>query len=87
VSGDSVTETVTNSSGSEQEVASGVATAGSELASIIQEYRNNRPQLLRIRAGTPIGVFFTSAITDEADAEEVTGPFAPLQTNILNNNQ
>ena len=87
VSGDSVTETVTNSSGSEQEVASGVATAGSELASIIQEYRNNRPQLLRIRAGTPIGVFFTSAITDEADAEEVTGPFAPLQTNILNNTQ
>ena len=86
VSGDSVTETVTNSSGDEQEVASGIATAGSELSNIIQEYRDNNPQLLRVRAGTPIGILFTEAVTDEED-EEVTGPFAPLQTNLLNNNQ
>jgi len=86
VSGDSTTETVTNSSDNDQEVASGIATAGAQLSEIIQEHRDNRPQLLRIRAGTPLGIFFVEAITNEEDGEEVVGPYEQLQTlQILNN--
>jgi len=72
ISGDSTTETVTNTNDNDQEVAAGVATAGQELANIIQEYKDNRPQLLRVRSGTPLGVLFTDAVNeDDSDDEEV----------------
>ena len=79
VSGDSTTETVSNSNDNDQEVASGVATAGTELASIIQEYKDNRPQLLRVRAGTPLGILFTEAVDDEEDSREEVEETSPRQ--------
>ena len=79
VSGDSTTETVSNSNDSEQEVASGIATAGTELSSIIQEYRDNNPQLLRVRAGTPMGILFTEAVDDEDEDDEDVEIFDPAQ--------
>lgn len=85
ISGDGgVTETSSNDRDDDQEVASGVATAGQELSSIIQEIKENNPQLLRVRAGTPVGVLFVDAVTNEED-EEVGGPYQRLQNFQLNN--
>ncbi len=85
ISGDGgITETTSNSNDNDQEVASGVATAGKELSSIIQEIKDNNPQLLRVRAGTPIGILFVEAVTNDEDAEVIT-PAERLQNLQLNN--
>ena len=67
IEGDSVTQTTSNENDSDQEVASGIATAGSTLSEIINEYKDNRPQLLRVAAGTPLGIFFVDAVENEGD--------------------
>ncbi len=86
ISGDGgITETTSNTNDSDQEVASGVATAGTELANIIREIRDDNPRLLRVRAGTPIGVLFVDSVTNDED-EEVVGPLQALQTPLRNIN-
>lgn len=70
------TVTINNSDGStttqdtadrdnEQEVASGIADAGDALAEILDEMADNTQPLLRVRAGTPIGVLFVTPVVDE----------------------
>jgi intracellular multiplication protein IcmE len=49
----------------EQEVASGVAEAGEAFADIIDEMADRTQPLLRVRAGTPIGVLFVEPVVDE----------------------
>lgn len=78
VSGDTTTQTTSNNRDNDQEVASGVATAGKELSSILQEIKDNNPPLLRVEAGTPMGILFVDSVTDDED-EEVAGPYQKLQ--------
>lgn len=85
VSGDTTTETTSNDRDNDQEVASGIATAGRELSSVIQEIKENNPPLLRVRAGTPIGILFVESVTNDED-EEVTGPYQQLQNFQLRGN-
>ena len=80
IAGDSVTETTTNTNGNDQEVALGISRAGEELASILSEARENTPQLLRVRAGTPMGIFFVSAVSDRQtqNDSDTAGPFRAI---------
>lgn len=65
INGDSVTETTSTSNiDNDQEVASGLAKAGEELANILDEAVDSTEPLLRVRAGTPIGILFTSSVTN-----------------------
>lgn len=48
---------------SEQEVATGVEEAADEITQIIDEYADVQP-LIIIKAGTPIGIFFTENVVD-----------------------
>ncbi len=48
----------------DQEVATGVEEAAQEVSSIVDEYADVKP-LIIIKAGTPIGIFFTENVVDE----------------------
>jgi len=50
-------------------VALGVSRAGEELSGILNEIQDNNPQLLRVRAGTPIGILFVDSVTDGVGAD------------------
>lgn len=52
-----------------QEIGSGIAQAGDELASILDEEASKIRPMLRIANGTPIGVLFLSPVTDLDQAE------------------
>ena len=69
ISGDSVTETTSNNRSNDQEVALGIAQAGEGLAEVLNEVRENTPQLLRVRAGTPMGIFFVSSVTNRSSQQ------------------
>ena len=60
----SSTSTSTGAQDSRQEVASGIEEAGEALAEILEDVAGETEPLLRVRAGTPIGVLFTSSVTD-----------------------
>lgn len=64
--GDSTSQTTTTGSQDrDQSVASGVSKAGSTVAGIInEEARRTRP-MLKIRAGTPIGILFMQPVLDK----------------------
>ena len=63
VSGDTTTSTTSNdNTDSDQEVATGIAAAGEEIAEIMDEIADDVEPLLRVRAGTPIGVLFVSPV-------------------------
>lgn len=51
----------------EEEVALGVKEAGEEVREIVDEMAEDVEVLVKIHAGTPIGILFTSAVTEEAD--------------------
>lgn len=51
----------------EEEVALGVKEAGEEVREIIDDMADDVEVLVKIHAGTPIGILFTSAVTEEAD--------------------
>ncbi len=51
----------------EQEVALGVKEAGQEVRDIIEEINDDVQVLVKIHAGTPIGILFTQAVTAEND--------------------
>ncbi|MCB1682650.1 MAG: hypothetical protein H6858_09730 [Rhodospirillales bacterium] len=50
-----------------EEVALGVKEAGEEVRDIIDEMNDDVKVLVRIEAGTPIGIFFTRAVTEEVN--------------------
>jgi len=59
-------ETVTEESqdqDSGQEVASGIAGAGEEIEELLNEIADGVEPMIRVAAGTPIGILFTSAVT------------------------
>lgn len=60
----STSTTTEGTNDSDQEVASGIAEAGEALADILEETADNTEPLLRVRAGTPIGVLFITPVVD-----------------------
>ncbi len=92
ISGDSVSETTDNDDlSTDQEVASGIAELGEELEEIIDDTVDDIEPLVRVRAGTSVGVLFTSAVVDQARAPVVTPPqglnIAPVNLGPANNGQ
>jgi intracellular multiplication protein IcmE len=64
ISGDTTTQTTSNSDKSnDQEVATGVAKAGEEISEILGDIADDTKPLLRVRAGTPIGILFIKPVT------------------------
>lgn len=53
----------------EEEVALGVKEAGEEVREIIDEMADDVEVLVKIHAGTPIGILFTSAVTEQAEED------------------
>lgn len=85
ISGDSVSQTTSNDSlDNDQEVASGIAAAGQELADILDDTVDDIEPLVRVRAGTPVGVLFTTAVLDQPQASSVTPPAAGLGISPVN---
>jgi len=79
ISGDTVTETTQNDNSDDQEVASGIASAGEELGDILNEIQSNYPQLIRVRSGTPMGIFFVNAVTDnQNEDDDLIGPYRAI---------
>lgn len=64
VEGDTVSEE-TEETDTEQEIASGITEAGQELGQIIDQIASDTEVLVRIEAGTPIGVLFLEPVTRE----------------------
>ncbi len=84
---DSISQSTSNNRDDDQEVALGIARAGTELGGIINEIKDNYPQQIRVRAGTAIGVLFVDAVENDED-EDITGPYERLQTGIgINDNE
>ena len=75
-----MTESTSNDFDDDQQVALGVERAGEGLSEILDEIRDNNPQLLRVRAGTPMGIFFVSAVTNNSrnDDRRVGGILNPI---------
>lgn len=66
VSGDTTTTTTSNANqDNDQEVATGIAAAGEEIGDILDEMADQTRRLIRVRAGTAIGVLFIQPVTDE----------------------
>ncbi len=63
IDGDTSTTTTDNTdTDSDQEIASGIEEAGEEIADIFDELADDIEPLLRVRAGTPIGILFISPV-------------------------
>ena len=60
----STSTTTSGTNDKDQEVASGVAEAGDALSEILDDVVGSTQPLLRVRAGTPIGVLFVSPVID-----------------------
>lgn len=58
------------SKNSRQEVASGLEAAGDELADILDEEADNTQIMLRVAAGTPLGILFLAPVTDLAQTTQ-----------------
>jgi intracellular multiplication protein IcmE len=63
ISDSSVTQS-TEDRDSDQEVASGIAEAGDRLGEILDEEADRTQPMLRVAAGTPIGILFVAPVTD-----------------------
>lgn len=64
ISGDSVTETnSTSNRDNDEEVALGLEEAGNEIEDILDEVVSQTQPMLRVAAGTPIGILFISPVT------------------------
>lgn len=50
---------------SDQEVSSGLAEAGQEVGDILDDMADDIEPLIRVRAGTPIGILFTAPVFDQ----------------------
>ncbi len=65
ISDSSVTQSTADKDG-EQEVASGISEAGDKLSEILEEEADRAEPMLRVAAGTPMGVLFVAPVTDSA---------------------
>lgn len=78
INNETVTEQ-TQDRDTEEEVASGIAEAGEALAEILEDQANSIEPLLRVEAGTPIGIFFLEPVVEggnsvsEASGDTITG--------------
>ena len=63
ISGDTVAES-TSDKDNQQEVASGISEAGDKLSEILDEEANATEPMLRVAAGTPVGILFVAPVTD-----------------------
>jgi intracellular multiplication protein IcmE len=52
-----------------QEIGSGISEAGDKLADILDEEASRIQPMLRIAAGTPVGVLFLAPVTDLAQSQ------------------
>lgn len=68
VSGENVTES-TNDASNDQEVASGIEEAGQEIREILEEIADETEVLVRIAAGTPLGILFLEPVKQEIDPD------------------
>jgi intracellular multiplication protein IcmE len=64
IQGETVSEE-TQDLDSEQEVSAGIAEAGEEVGEILDEMGDGVEPLIRVRAGTPIGILFTAPVFDQ----------------------
>lgn len=67
VSGETVVEQE-DETDNDQEVASGIEEAGKELGDILDEIADDTKVLVRIAAGTPMGILFTEPVVQSIDA-------------------
>jgi intracellular multiplication protein IcmE len=67
ISGDTVSEETSDAS-DDQEVATGIAEMGEELSEIIDEEVEQIVPMIRIAAGTPMGVLFLAPVVTQDDA-------------------
>lgn len=66
VSGDTTTTTTsTANQDNDQEVATGIAAAGEEIGDILDEIADETKRMIKVHAGTPIGVLFIQPVTDQ----------------------
>jgi intracellular multiplication protein IcmE len=65
-----------------QEVASGIADAGEEIGDLLNEEADRTRPLVKIRAGTPMGIFFTSPVVEGTQVVQDT----PQNQTPTNNN-
>lgn len=72
IQGETVSEE-TQDLDSDQEVATGIAEAGEEFGEILDEMSDEIEPLIRVRAGTPLGILFLEPVFDE-----------PLTANVAN---
>jgi intracellular multiplication protein IcmE len=63
ISDSSVTQS-TEDKDSRQEVSSGISEAGDKLSEILEEEADRAQPMLRVAAGTPLGVLFVQPVTD-----------------------
>lgn len=63
IQGETVSEQ-TQEADTEEEIASGIEEAGQELRSILDEMADDIEVLVRIEAGTPLGILFLEPVTD-----------------------
>lgn len=63
ISGDTVAES-TSDKNNQQEVASGISEAGDKLSEILDEEADATEPMLRVAAGTPVGILFVAPVTD-----------------------
>lgn len=68
VEGDTVAEE-TEETDNEQEVSAGIREAGEEVRSILDELNDEVEVLIRVEAGTPIGVLFLEPVISEEDSD------------------
>lgn len=64
IQGETVSEE-TNDLDSDQEVSAGLAEAGEEIGEILDDMADGTKTLIRVRAGTPIGILFTAPVFDK----------------------
>jgi len=65
ISDSSVTQSSSDKN-DKQEVASGVSAAGDKLSEIMDDEADNAEPMLRVAAGTPMGVLFVAPVTDSS---------------------
>lgn len=76
ISGDTVASE-TEESSQDQEVASGVEEAGQELREILEETADDTEVLVRIEAGTPMGILFIQPVLKPVPGQPFQTPVSP----------
>lgn len=88
IEGDSVTETETDQDlTDEQEVAIGIETAADQVADFIEEEADQLDRLIRVEAGTPIGILFLEPLLDPEDVRAQQQAQARLDAEARAQNQ